>query len=240
MCWKVSSPGRLKSLAGTALAKPEADGAQRWRIEVHKPDDTTLEISACGRHYSLLRRLKMDGGVVRARDTLSNTAGEPVGVLIRNSLTGPLSFDQTFAPGGAENPSLYLTSKNDRLAILIEDDIGRHRYEPGCGLPVNQVSIRYVDLALDTGKSLSLDWSIYALDKQGDYLDFINRVRRDWKSNFQILGNFEFFDIMSHAAMLEDPAKLRAFLDRKPLGLVALVPWLDYDSQSQPKSLAAS
>jgi hypothetical protein len=63
-----------------------------------------------------------------------------------------------------------------------------------------------------------------------DYFAFINQVRRDWKSNFTVFGPWDFFDVTTDSDLLQDPEKLRAYLKRKKIKVVALKPWLDYDN----------
>jgi hypothetical protein len=71
---------------------------------------------------------------------------------------------------------------------------------------------------------------VYPLSPSGEVFDFINAVRRDWNSNFTLLGPFQFFDFKS--PLLQDKSQLKKILERKNLKLIALAPFLDYDPGS--------
>ncbi|MFH1008341.1 MAG: hypothetical protein V1800_12710, partial [Candidatus Latescibacterota bacterium] len=76
----------------------------------------------------------------------------------------------------------------------------------------------------------TLCWALYPLGEKADYFTFINQVRRDWRTNFTVQGPYSFFDVVQHHDMLHDPQRLKAYLLRKRLKVVALGPWLDYDN----------
>ena len=113
--------------------------------------------------------------------------------------------------------------------MLAEDNLSRLRFEPSLGLPANQASFQIGDFALDAGKSYTVRWTLYLLPQGASYFDFVNRVRRDWGGNFTLAGPFSFFDIGEMRDLLEQPEKLKTYLERKRLGVVGLSPWLDYD-----------
>lgn len=200
-----------------------------WKPAVKQTADGALEISAQGHHYRIDRRIAFDGDKIQVEDRLTNITSSPAGILIWNTLTAARPFTQTFAPGGAANPSIYLHNAKDTLGLLVEDDLGRLRCEPSVGIPSNQARLAFNGIALDAGKSYTLRWTIYLLPQQAGWFDYMNRVRRDWHANFPIQGPFEFFDIKERADLLKDPSKLRAFLQRTGIRLVGLSPWLDYD-----------
>jgi len=203
-----------------------------WRPQI-RLHGGVLEIEAKGRLYKLLRRVRFARSKITFEDTLTSLSANPVAVIVWNNLLARESFAESFAPGGAETPLIFLRQEHDSLGILAEDNLSRLRFEPSLGVPSNLARFRISNFALDTGKSLTLRWSIYLLAKGADYFDFVNRVRRDWKAIITILGPFAFFDMTS--PLLDRPAELRAYLQRKRLGVVALTPWLDYDPGSQDR-----
>jgi hypothetical protein len=71
-----------------------------------------------------------------------------------------------------------------------------------------------------------LRWACYPFLAGKDYWSFINRVRRDWNVNRTLEGPFAFG---VPGAIDMDNARLRDYLERKNLKLVAIGPWLDYD-----------
>ena len=211
------------------LSGIQPDGEVAWSPRVRKVSASAAIIEAHGAGYSLSRTVKLEKGKVVFEDTLTNSGDEAAGFIVRNTLTSPATFKDSFTPGGAENPTLYVAGETGGVGVLAEDNLSRLRFEPSLGLPANQARFQVGDFALDVGKSYTLRWTLYPLEKGAGYFDFINRVRRDWRSNFTIEGPFAFFDIGEMRELLDAPEKLKAYLQRKQLGVVGLSPWLDYD-----------
>jgi len=207
----------------------EPGGETGWAPRVRKISDTAIAIEAQGEFYRLRRLLKLASGKVFVEDTLTNLRSEPIGFIIRTTLTAPAPFRNAFTPGGAENPTLYVAGASSCLGVVAEDNLTRLHFEPSLGLPSNQARFQIRDIALDAGKSYTLRWTIYPLMKGASYLDLVNQLRRDWHGNFRIEGPFSFFDIGEKKELLNNPEQLKAYLHRKHLGVVGLSPWLDYD-----------
>ena len=210
----------------------EPRGESAWTPRVKRLSATEVAIEARGSFYSLRRVVKLESGRVAFYDTLTNLRPEPTGFIVRTTLTAPVPFRHAFTPGGAENPTLYFMGDSGGFGVLAEDNLMRLRFEPSLGLPANQARFQVGDFALDAGKAYTLRWAVYPLKKGAGYFDFVNRVRRDWRSNFRIEGPFSFFDIGGMRDLLGDPPRLEAYLQRKRLGVVGLSPWLDYDPGS--------
>jgi hypothetical protein len=207
----------------------EPGGESAWTPRVKKISTTEVGIEARGGFYSLRRIVKLQQGRVIFQDTLANLGKEPTGFIVRTTLTAPAAFRNSLTSGGAENPTIYVAGESGGLGVLAEDNLSRLRFEPSLGLPANQARFQIGDFALDAGKTYTMRWTLYPLEKDASYFDFINQVRRDWRSNFTIEGPFAFFDIGEMREMLGDPPRLTAYLQRKRLGVVGLSPWLDYD-----------
>ncbi len=203
-----------------------------WAPEVRKISASAIAVQAQGKCYHLRRVVKLQRSKVLFEDTLTNLRSEPTGFIVRTTLTGPAPFRNAFTPGGAENPTLYFAGDSGGLGVLAEDNLMRLRFEPSLGLPANRARFQVGDFALDAGKAYTLRWAVYPLKKGAGYFDFVNRVRRDWRSNFRIEGPFSFFDIGGMRDLLGDPPRLEAYLQRKRLSVVGLSPWLDYDPGS--------
>ncbi len=225
-----SYPG--ERLGWNRLASSGSGGEPNWKPKVRRKGDA-IEIEAGGRFYNLLRRVRIGKGRIEFEDTLTNVRSEPTPVIVWNNLTSPQAFRETFTPGGAEVPLIYLSGEKDALGVVAEDNLSRLRFEPSVGVPANLARFRVSNFALDVGKSCTLRWSVYLLDKGADYFDLVNRVRKDWNSTFTLSGPFSFFDMNS--SLLDQPEDLKAYLQRKHLGVVALSPWLDYDPGSSDR-----
>ncbi|MCC6446277.1 MAG: LamG domain-containing protein [Armatimonadetes bacterium] len=209
----------------------EAGGSEtRWRPRIRAASSRLLRIEAQGSRLRLQRKVFPEPGRIRFEDRLTNHSREPVGLLLRHTLTAPAPFRSAFSPGVAENPTLFLAGSRERLGVLIEDNLFRLRFEPGLGLPDNQARLAMAGMTLQPDQGHTFRWSLYLLPEGAGYFDFINQVRRDWKANFTVDGPFAFFDIAS--PILNDPPALRAYLKRKKLRIAALTPWLDYDPGS--------
>ncbi|MBI4558170.1 MAG: LamG domain-containing protein [Candidatus Hydrogenedentes bacterium] len=201
-----------------------------WHPKLSRPSRTSLEVDVEEQSYRLHRRITIRGARIEFEDTLVNQRDVPTGFIVRHQLTGEDTFKDSFTPGGAENPTIFLGGKKVNLGIVVEDDVGRLRFEPSLGLPANQARFTIPNFVLDAGKSYTSRWAIYVLQPKTDYFDFMNAVRADWNTNFTIEGPFAFFDVGS--PLLQDPPGLRAYLQRKQLKIAALSPWLDYDPGS--------
>ena len=202
----------------------------QWSPEAVRFSETSLGIAAEGRFYRIDRTVRLRADKVEFEDRITNTRGEPTGFIVRNSVIASGPFSTVFTPGSAENPVIFLAGGKSRLGVLAEDSLSRIRFEANVGLPANQAKFSVGNFALDAGKDCTLRWTVYVLERNADYFDLVNRVRRDWNTNFTIEGPFCFFDV--GLPLLRDPEQLKAYLQRKKLGIAALSPWLDYDPGS--------
>ncbi len=219
-----------ETIGWNALSEGEGGGEPRWDPEVRRAGEKAIEITAQGSRYALHRRIRVERGTVAIEDEVIQRGEEPAGILLRHRLTSPAAFREAFTASGAENPAVFLSGERESLGILPEDDVSRLRFEAGLGMPRNQARLRIGDAALERGKSRAFRFRLYFFEAGADLFTFFNRVRRDWKSNFTILGPFSFFDV--GPPLLDDPGRLRAYLQRRRLRLAALSPWLDYDPGS--------
>lgn len=219
-----------ESIGWNALSEGEGGGEPLWAPQATLAASKAIEIRAQGNHYALKRCLRIERGTVAIEDEVTQRGAEPAGIVLRHLLTSPAAFREAFTASGAENPAVFLAGERESLGILPEDDVSRLRLEAGLGLPRNQARLRIGDVALEPGKSRVFRFRFYFLEAGADRFAFFNRVRRDWKSNFTILGPFSFFDVGS--PLLDDPGRLRAYLQRRRLRIAALSPWLDYDPGS--------
>ena len=217
-----SYPG--DKIGTNVLADKAAGNEPGWRPEVERGVAGTATLRAQGKHYSMERRIRTRGRRIEIEDTVTNLTDTPVGVIIENTITARDVFENPQIIGTPENPTLFLPQKGSRLGMVAEDTIGRLQFESL--YYSNQAGFRLMHFALDGKQSHTFRWAIYVFGKDADYFTFINSIREDWNTNFTVGGPFQFLD--ARDAPVTDPAKLRAFLKRKKLKIVALGPWLDY------------
>jgi hypothetical protein len=74
--------------------------------------------------------------------------------------------------------------------------------------------------------SHTFHWQIYLGD--ADYFDFLNALRCDWKVNHTIPGQWSFMDVRNSKDVINDPKRLKAWLDRYNVDIFALSPWFEY------------
>ena len=225
-----SYPGH--PIGRNSLAMQAGPDEGRWRPEVIRKSDTVLQLSANGPHYTLLRRLCMQDDRLTVEDTLANVGVEPVGIIIENVITatgklqsGPMSgVGQTVT---AENPTLFLSQQNSSLGIIARDDILRLQFEAMASPQRALFATRH--FALDKSKSYTIRWSAYPLAGNADFFDFVNAIRREYDTNFTVPGPFEFFEAPpAKNPLVDDPVKLKAYVQRKKLKITAMAPWLGY------------
>lgn len=223
-----SYPG--EKIGWNRLSEARTGSEARWRPRTKRVSAGSLEVEARGRFFSLRRTVVLENGKMEFEDRLANLTDAPVGLLVRNSLTASESFISAVSPGGAENPTIFLAGAGGSLGLVMEDDVSRLRFKPVLSVPGRQAEFQVTGFTLDVGKSYTLRWTIYLLGAGASYFHFINRVRQDWRTDFPIQGPFAFFDLSS--PLLSDPMRLKSYLKRKSLRIVALSPWLDYDPGS--------
>ena len=89
------------------------------------------EVVATGGHYSITRRIAVEPTRVLVTDTLRNTGGDDLGVIIDNHLAGPAPFDTTHVAGypqaterrEAKSPSTFVTYGELGVGIVPLDDV---------------------------------------------------------------------------------------------------------------------
>jgi hypothetical protein len=212
-------------MGSNALSAAATQCESSWQPHLRRLDRSTLQIEAHGHYYSLKRTVRLSHERIELEDTLRNLTNAPVGVLIGHHLVTPDNLAKTRVMVTADSPFVFFSLAGGDFGLVAEDDVGRLQFEASAA--VNHVQVRHSSFALDAGKSYTFRYALYPLTPTGDVYAFINRVRRDWRSNFTIEGPFTFFD--SSDPRLEEPGALAKYVQRRKLKLVALSPWLDYD-----------
>ena len=225
-----SYPG--ERIGTNAFSEGDAAGEASWRPKVSKQSADEIRIAASGSFYSLLRTVRLASGRISISDTVNSKSKKDVGVIIRHTVRTDASPRRVLLAGAPvtvvnecpENPTIFISQKASHLGVLAEDTLSRVHFEGTAS--GNEAAYSLEHIALRPGTTRSFRWAVYPLDGGADYFTFINRVRRDWKSNFTVEGPFEFGP--PHTVWT-DPERLRAYLKRKPLRIAAAGPWLDYD-----------
>ena len=148
--------------------------------------------------YTVRRRVEIVGGHIAVSDTFTNLRDQITGVMFENALALP-GKPRNVVFGGLEvmlaevrnssNPSVGAQLGEDFAALLREDDVFRTQGYMRRG--EGAIAIGSRNLGLPPKGSHTLAWSIYVIPNAG-YYDFINAVRRDWKSNYTCDGPFSF------------------------------------------------
>lgn len=135
---------------------------------------------------------------VHIADKLTNAGVNLVGVMIEHHLTGDgkpqdvrlggrEQFSETGISRESMNPSVFARLGGSGVGLVAVDDI--FRVHVRAGFTSAGVSLSDDRLGIEPGRSHTLEWSIYPT--QGDdYWRFVNAVRRNWGSNYEIPGPF--------------------------------------------------
>lgn len=222
-----------------------------------------VRIIGKGEYYTLIRTILVEGSRIGISDEIINETNDDVGIIIRHQVLtdkGPREILFGGAPWTSgkgikdrakdiakrimiklgklnpkvayqsENPTLFISLKKSHLGIVAEDTLSRlqfeaHRYRAAFSME---------HFSLSPNVSRTLQWAIYPLENKADYFTFINRVRRDWNSNFTIPGPWDFFNAVNHQEDFQIPGQLADYLNKKRIRykIVTFTPWLDYDNYS--------
>jgi hypothetical protein len=226
------------TIGWNALSSDQSSSEAGWTatLSVSKTLPSVLEVGATGTYYALHRTVEIVNGKVEFDDRLTNLDQSSVGIFVWSKITTEDPYVDVSTPQGAENPSMFLSSTGSCIGVHLEDNFSRMHYDPVIGLPLNQALFRIRDMALDVGTAHTLEWTLYPFPANADPFSFANRVRADWGTNFTVDGPYAYFDSLAGGGSLwmpwQDPDQLKAYLTRRRLGLVAILPFLDYDPGS--------
>jgi hypothetical protein len=133
-------------------------------------------------------------------DTISNTGKDLAGLILHHRAKSVATPDLVLL-GGAKassrqgsvrepaNPSVFARYGKVGLGVVAEDDV--LRIHALCSSDADGIGLTDDRLALDGGKSVTFEWSLYPV-ADGDYWSFVNAVRRDWDANITIPGPFAY------------------------------------------------
>ena len=220
-----------------AFAAGKVKGVENsWHPAVNFP-----VISAQGSRYSLRRTVeKTDLHRIRITETITNPTKEDQAVVCTHRIYPAAKVDHWFLYGQlnarsagderlpAANPTLFIKCGKDAFAIVAEDDISRAWINANItDLPGGKIRFDFgCRLGIPAGKSHTLQYTVYTLD--GDYFDFINRLRKDWQvPQVTLNGPFGSCRTLGHRSevyrkLAADPAALRREFTRRNMRVITI------------------
>lgn len=213
-------------------ARFQADTHVGWE-ESNIPAGETLGCTAETRDYTVKRRIEPHRDHIVVRDTFTNRSETDVPILIRHeALVAAAKRTATYLCGrsfGAdemaveegENPASLALVQGGGIGLLSEDDV--MRVQADNFFDNNGIGIRNNRFVLAKGKTVTLEFSIYPLERDDLFL-FINRARRNWGVNQTIPGGFAIVGSHRKAVGLADPDEkpMRDYLENKNVNIAAV------------------
>ena len=172
------------------------------RVKVSDSGDRKIIDFEC-KYYSLHRMIQSAGHKLVVRDTYKNITSGDLAIAFDNILT-PARIPKTdnvriagcYSPGSAplpespaQNSSILFEYPDGTLAMVLEDDY--YRLQAALKKSTGRGAVQNRSFALPANDSYTFEFSFYPIGN-GDYWDFINQLRRDWKVNTKIDGNLIF------------------------------------------------
>jgi hypothetical protein len=218
-----SYPGA--AIGWNQLASSTEGSETGWQPVLDTPAGGALRVTAGGASYRLVRTVALDGGRIVVSDAFTNPGAEPVGIVMRHRLGTPVTFARSRVGLRASDSFVFGATPKVDVGVLAEDDVSRAMF--GGYAQGNTLGFRLGNFGLAGGTTYTCRWVMYVLPPTEDPLALVNRIRQDYGSNQTVSGPCSFFDATS--PLVDDAAGLRAYLQRRPLGIAMLSPWLDYD-----------
>lgn len=208
------APGELQIHSGDenfiVQTRTSLPGGKWWQADAKStftPQPSTKVLSWETPLYSVQRKIQIEDHRVSVSDTFTNTSEKMIGVIVEHQVVTKQTPSQILLAGmdvaskksrteNSTNPSAFVQLKNGGAALLAEGDVFRAhaaltRQDDTAGLADYRLGIA-------SHASVTLQWAIYPLPRgpyeNGDYWDFVNAVRGDWRTNITIPGPFDFIN----------------------------------------------
>ena len=231
-------------------ASKDYKNEKSWKAKLVKKSPKLVEITAKGSTLQLKRTVEfLSDDRIRVKDTFTNPSSQDQGVVFFHKIT-PFAtaknnywylygqekarspWDARLAPS---NPTGFIKFGQKAIAFVAEDDIFR------CHLSAvirdrNDGRMEFdfgsTRIGVPAGKSHTLEYTLYLLD--GDYFDFINRLRKDWKVPVQTLNGP--FGLIRTAAQrsevyrkyVANPEAFKKEFERRNMRIITINPWFNY------------
>ena len=208
-----------------------------WEVAAEQAGARELTVAGKTASYGLRRRVVLDGSFVRIRETITNTAADDIGIMLKHELISEKPVEEWRLSGlrneavysdTAANPTVHFSRERTGLGAALLDTAMRAQMVESGGRRVLSFDNDHFGLA--KGKAYTFTWSIYIGGP--DFWEFVNAVRADWGANATIPGMYSFWrpETDPHKALMEDQDKLGAYLKRKRIDIFSLSPWFEYYS----------
>lgn len=177
----------------------------QWKVSVPEGRRQTLQVGETAHEswhtdvHHVHRVVAVHADRVAVADTITNRTHEVIGVIVEHRLRRPCAPKYIRLAGREPrslpssyrlpaHPSAFASWEDLSVGLVAEDDVFRVHVKSFA----EQQAIGLADdqLGIPAGASLQLEWSIYPLE--GDYWDFVNAVRRNWRSDITIPGPLAF------------------------------------------------
>ena len=245
-----SYPAEPQMKFNRLAAEPDRSGEKSWQVKITPKSKTLTEITAKGSTIHLTRTVEVfSGSRVLVKDTLFNPTKEDQAVVFYHRVIPPVGDkkshwylygqENALSPWDARlasaNPTAFLKFGSKALCFVAEDDI--FRCHLGAVISERSDGRKNFDfgsnrIGVPAGKSHTIEYTFYMLD--GDYFDFINRLRKDWKVPVQTInGPFGSIRTAAHRSevykrLAADPEAFRKEFERRNMRILTLNPWFNY------------
>ena len=184
----------------TASPQPWQEAEKSWKVRTREIGRGEFSVTAIGKYYTIQRHLQAQPTRVYVKDTIRNTSGQDLGILIYNRLAGSKDqeFEQHYTAGfkemgrkeGTASPTVFAGKKGVGIGIVLLDDV--FIVQSVLHTEPDFLSVGTEKFGLPKDASYTLEWAVYPIGSD-DYFDFINAVRKDEDRNGgTIAGGFAF------------------------------------------------
>lgn len=221
--------GDQRIIVKTRTSLPDGKWWEADDKSTFKPHPDAKVLSWKTPQYSVQRNIQINNHRITVNDTFTNRTSKMIGVMVEHQLRTSQTPSKIFLAGmdvtaqsshteNSANPSAFVQLNDGGAALLAEGDIFRAQallYREG-----DTAGLADYHLGIGPNASVTLQWAIYPLPrgpyKNGDYWDFVNAVRRDWKTNFTIPGPFDFINAQPQM----NAAEVKDYLSSRQVKLI--------------------
>jgi len=208
------APGELRVRSGnqnlTVQTRTSLPDGKWWQADAKStftPQPDSKVLSWQTPQYSVQRKIQIENHRITINDTFTNRTNKMIGVMVEHQLLTSQPPSKILLAGmdviaknsrteNSTNPSAFVQLNDGGAALLAEGDTFRAH-----ALLLRQndtAGLADYHLGIAPNASVTLQWAIYPIPRgpyeNGDYWDFVNAVRGDWKTNFTIPGPFDFIN----------------------------------------------
>lgn len=208
----ITSGFSYPNVGWNTLGRGPAAGAEAsWHAVSKAAGSGVWTVEARGASYRLERSITPRPDHLVIRDRLTNLTGADLHLSLRHMIPlSPLPEAEVYVHGlrsrirqgydtGGDNPTVLVQSGADALGLVAEDDVFRAQSAQVATADPAQAGLLDHYFMLQPRAVYETRWSIYPVPA-GGYFDFVNAVRRNWRTNFTIPGPFAFAPHPTHEA----------------------------------------